>query len=178
MKPFAAAVSLLALPFISLPAMAQSPVATKPDAWLALSFLEGTWDAKTAGSSGVDSAGSYTFKRELDGHILARHSRTDAGCKGPDSYDCEHGDLLYVYEEAPGQPLNAICFDNEGHVIHYDVSTPAPGAVVFLSELSHPGPQFRLAYELKDSVMSGRFQMRMPGQTDWRSYLEWSGRRK
>jgi len=114
----------------------------------------------------------------LEGHVLARHSRTDAGCKGPENYDCEHGDLLYVYEEAPGQPLKAIYFDNEGHVIHYEVSTPAPGTVVFLSEPSRPGPQFRLAYELKDSVMSGRFQMRMPGQTEWRSYLEWSGRRK
>ena len=148
------------------------------DPWKALGFLEGTWNAKTSGNSEVDSSGTYTFKRELDGHILARHSRTDAGCKGPENFDCEHGDLLYVYAESQGQPLKAIYFDNEGHVIHYDVSTPAPGTVVFLSESSGPGPQFRLIYELKDSVMSGRFQMRMPGQTEWRSYLEWSGGRK
>jgi uncharacterized protein YaiE (UPF0345 family) len=178
MKLLGAVLSLLVLPLTGLPAAAQNPPAPKPDAWQSLSFLEGTWDAKTTGSSGVEAGGSYTFRRELEGHVLARHSRTDAGCKGPENYDCEHGDLLYVYEEAPGQPVKAIYFDNEGHVIHYDVSTPALGTVVFLSEGSRPGPQFRLAYELKDSVMSGRFQMRMPGQTEWRSYLEWSGRRK
>jgi hypothetical protein len=28
---------------------------------------------------------------------------------------------------------------------------------------------------LKDGVMSGKFQMRMPGQADFKSYLEWTG---
>ena len=75
----------------------------------------------------------------------------------------------------PGQPLKAIYFDNEGHVIHYDVSTPTATTVMFLSDPATPGPQFRLVYEKKDSVMFGKFQMHMPGQTDWKSYLEWSG---
>ena len=75
----------------------------------------------------------------------------------------------------PGQPLKAIYFDNEGHVIHYDVSTPTPTTVTFLSDPATPAPQFRLVYEKKDSVMFGKFQMHMPGQTDWKSYLEWSG---
>jgi hypothetical protein len=30
-------------------------------------------------------------------------------------------------------------------------------------------------YELKAAVMTGKFQMRMPGQSEWNSYLEWSG---
>ena len=178
MRILAAALSFIALPLMALPATGQSPAAAKPDAFQSLSFLEGTWDAKTAGGSGVDAAGTYTFRRELDGHVLARHSRTSGGCKGPENYDCEHGDLLYVYAETPGDPQKAIYFDNEGHVIHYDVSTPAPGTVVFLSEAGRPGPQFRLAYELKDGAMAGRFQIKMPGQMEWRSYLEWSGGRK
>jgi len=33
-------------------------------------------------------------------------------------------------------------------------------------------------YELKDAVMQGKFQMRMPGQKDWKSYLEWTGSKK
>ena len=82
--------------------------------------------------------------------------------------------MLYVYEDAPGQALKAIYFDNEGHVIHYNVSTPAAGKVEFLSEASQ-GPQFRLTYELIGPLMTGKFQMRMPGQTEWKSYLEWSG---
>lgn len=71
--------------------------------------------------------------------------------------------------------MKAIYFDNEGHVIHYDVSAPNPTTAIFLSEAPHPGPQFRLVYELKGSIMSGQFQMRMSGQNEWKSYLEWSG---
>jgi hypothetical protein len=33
-------------------------------------------------------------------------------------------------------------------------------------------------YELKGDVMFGKFQMHMPGQTEWKSYLEWSGAKK
>ena len=86
--------------------------------------------------------------------------------------------MLYVYQEGENQPLRAIYFDNEGHVIHYAVSTPDASTVIFISEASPSGPQFRLAYELKGSVMRGKFQMRMPGQAEWKSYLEWSGAKK
>ena len=143
-----------------------------------LRFLEGTWDAKTQGeASGVTATGSYTFRKELGGHILARHSSA-AGCKGPADFDCEHGDLLYIYQDLPGEPLKAIYFDNEGHVMHYSVSTPTPASAVFVSDPAAPGPQFRLVYELKGATMSGEFQTRMPGKTEWSSYLEWSGARK
>jgi hypothetical protein len=142
--------------------------------WSALSFLEGTWDAKATGSGGAAAMGSYTFRLELHDHVLVRHGDLSQ-CKGPSTFDCDHGDLLYIYRDAPTQPLKAIYFDNEGHVIHYDVSTPSPTSAVFLSDSSQPGPQFRLAYELKGQVMYGSFQLRMPGQQDWKSYLEWSG---
>lgn len=151
-------------------------VDAKPGPWKGLSFLEGTWEAKANGN-GVSTSGVYSFNRELGGHIMARHSTTDPNCKGPAAFDCEHGDLLYVFEEMPGQPLKAIYFDNEGHVIHYDVTTPTATSVMFLSEAG-PGPQFRLMYELKGAVMSGKFEMHMPGPGDWRTYLEWSGGKK
>ena len=153
---------------------AQSPA----NSWDALKFLEGSWEAKTPGiGSSPAVSGTYSFRKELGGHILARHSSSDT-CKGPADFDCNHHDLLYVYQNAPGQPLKAIYFDSEGHVIHYDVTTPSLSRVVFLSDGSTPGPQFRLIYDLKDAVMSGKFQMQMPGQTDWKSYLEWSGSKK
>jgi hypothetical protein len=149
------------------------------DRWQALSFLEGTWDAHTQGGSAkAQSSGTYTFKTELKHHVLVRRSSDAAACKGQASFDCEHSDVLYVYQEAQDQPLKAIYFDNEGHVIHYDVSTPNLGTAVFISDASPSGPQFRLVYELKDAVLSGKFQMRMPGQAEWKSYLEWSGAKK
>jgi hypothetical protein len=162
---------LLAIPVMRLSAQAGA------DQWKPLTFLEGTWEAKT-GPGDVQSSGTYTFKPELNGHILARHSTSNAGCKGPATFDCEHGDLLYLYKDAPGQPMKAIYFDNEGHVIHYEVTTPDATTAVFLSDASQPGPQFRLTYELKGAVMTGKFQMHMPGSADWKSYLEWSGGKK
>jgi hypothetical protein len=148
------------------------------DPWKALQFLIGTWEAKTRGGSAKsEGSGTYTFQLELRNHILARHTASET-CKGPADFNCEHGDLLYLYQEAPGQPYRAIYFDNEGHVIHYDVATPSASAVVFLSDPSRPGPQFRLVYSLDGSIMSGKFQMRMPGQTEFNSYLEWSGAKK
>ena len=155
-------------------AAAQAPPAAAPaDPLRPLAFLEGTWEAKGQGPQGAVASGTYTFVRELGGHVLARHSTTD-GCKGPDGFNCQHGDLLYVYTEPPAGTLKAIFFDNEGHVIHYSVSTPDATTAVFLSD-AQAGPQFRLTYQLKSGTMSGRFQMLMPGQTDWKSYLDWTG---
>jgi hypothetical protein len=148
------------------------------DMWKPLQFLIGTWEARTeGGSAGAVGTGDYTFQLELRNHILSRHA-AGAECKGPADFNCEHGDLLHVYQDAPGKPIRAIFFDNEGHVIHYDVSTPNPSSAIFLSDPSQPGPQYRLSYELKDGIMFGKFGMRMPGQAEFTAYLKWSGRRK
>ena len=145
------------------------------DPWRSLQFLIGTWEAHTqGGSAGAAGAGTYTFQTELRNHVLVRHSSSEK-CKGPADFDCEHSDLLYIYQEAPGQAYKGIYFDNEGHVIHYDVSVPTSSTVILLSESSRPGPQFRIIYELKGATMYGKFQMCAPGQTEFHSYLEWSG---
>ncbi len=149
----------------------------KPDPWTGLRFLVGTWEAKTTGGFAQAQAhAGYAFRLELRGHILARHSRSGA-CIAPDDIDCQHNDLLYIYPAASGSGFEAIYFDNEGHVIRYGVSTPQPGTAVFLSDPAQPGPQYRLSYGLLDGVMSGRFELRLPGQAAFTSYLEWSGKR-
>ena len=154
-------------------------ISAPTDPWPALGFLEGTWSAHAlGGSAGAQGSSTYTFKPELKHHVLVRRSEDYAACKGPASFDCEHSDVLFVYQEGEKQPLKAIYFDNEGHVIHYAVSTPDSTTAIFISEPSSSGPQFRLVYELKDAVMSGKFQMRMPGQAEWKSYLEWNGAKK
>ena len=148
------------------------------DIWKPLRFLIGTWEAKTTGgSAGAVSSGAYTFQLELRNHVLVRHT-AGADCKGPADFNCQHSDLLYVYKDAPEKPFRAIFFDNEGHVIHYGVSTDNPSGVVFLSDPSSAGPQYRLSYELKGEIMFGKFAVRMPGQTQFATYLEWSGSRK
>ena len=151
-------------------------VSAEVDPWNAVSFLQGTWGAEIrGGAAGARGMSTYTFKAELKHHVISRTSAAPATCKGPEDFDCGHSDLLYIYQEGADQPLKAIYFDNEGHVIHYDVSTPQPSTAIFISEASASGPQFRLMYQLRNAIMSGEFQMRMPGQTEWKSYLEWSG---
>jgi hypothetical protein len=171
---------LLVFPALAVALSAVAQNASQPtNPFQPFSFLIGTWEAKTVNTPDVTAGGTYTFQLELKNHILARHSiANSAACKGPADFNCEHGDLLYIYADAPGQPLHAIYFDNEGHVIHYTVTAPTATTAEFLSDASEPGPQFRLLYELKGTVMAGKFQMRMPGQQDWRPYLEWTGARK
>jgi hypothetical protein len=163
---------------VQTPAQPTAQTPAKADPWLSLRFLLGSWQAKTTGGvAQAQAAAAYTFRLELRDHILARHSRTGA-CASPDDFDCQHSDLLYIYPAATGQTLEAIYFDNEGHVIHYAVTIPKPGTVVFLSDPAQPGPQYRLSYTFLNGVMSGQFELQMPGQTQFTSYLEWSGKRR
>ncbi len=90
----------------SLGAQTSAPPA---DAWQSLHFLEGTWQARTLEGSAGNATGTYTFAKELKGHVLARHSAA-AGCTGPETFDCQHGDLLYIFEERSGQAF-------EGHLL-------------------------------------------------------------
>jgi|CZKF01.1.fsa_nt_gi hypothetical protein len=162
------------------PASAPAPLtaSAKVDPWFGIRFLLGTWEAKTTGGvAQAHASARYSFLLELRDHVMARHSRSGA-CSAPDDFNCQHSDLLYIYPAANGQTLEGIYFDNEGHIIHYAVSTPKPGTVVFLSDPAQPGPQYRLNYSFLDGVMSGQFEMKMPGQTDFTSYLEWSGKRQ
>jgi hypothetical protein len=170
-------ISLLVAVSIAAPASpAQSPSPAVHDPWQPFAFLIGTWEAETGGGTAAAKViGLYSFAPELNNHILARRSG-NANCKAPASFDCEHSDLLYLYPQGPS--IKAIYFDNEGHVIHYDVTTPTATSAIFLSDSATPGPQFRLVYERKDSILSGKFQMRMPGQSEFNSYLEWSGSKK
>jgi hypothetical protein len=167
--------ALLLLSLLPLAPLGAQTAAADPFA--PLSFLQGTWDANVGEKSAVHLTGRYAFLRELDGHVLVRHSTSDPGCQAPVSFDCKHTDMLLIFADRPGTPLRADYFDSEGHVIHYDVSTPTPASVVFLSQPG-PGPQFRLSYQLQGSVLSGRFESHMPGEADWHTYLAWSGERR
>jgi hypothetical protein len=174
-----AAIIVLTVCALSAQTLAKTEqIPAKADPWAGLRFLLGSWEAKTTGGvAQAQASGVYVFQLELRDHVVARHS-TSGACKGPEDFNCLHGDLLYIYPADKGEALKAIYFDNEGHVLSYDVSTPKPGTVVFLSDSTQPGPQFRLSYELAGGVMTGKFQLKMPGQREFTSYLEWSGARQ
>jgi hypothetical protein len=154
---------------------ASAPSNDAAEQWKSLQFLVGTWEAKTlGGSAGAAGNGTYTFQFELKNHILSRRTNS-IDCEGPADFNCEHTDLLYVYPDIPGGPLKAVFFDNEGHVIHYDVTVPKAMSVVFVSDSTRKGPQYRLSYRLNGRELSGKFEIRMPGGEAFKTYLEWSG---
>ena len=164
-------------------AIAQAPPAPAADPLQALDFLVGTWSATTGagGAAGARVIGKSTFRRDLGGHALQRTGSLDA-CTGPQTFDCQHHDQLTIFPDASsphGSGLYALYLDNEGHVIYYTVSTPAPHTAIFLSQGPPSAPHFRLSYRLEGSgptaVLAGKFEGSAPGTTDFHSYLEWSG---
>jgi hypothetical protein len=163
---------LLIFAMLGIPAAAQTAAP-----FASLNFLLGTWNAKTTaqGSAAAEVLGAYTFQTDLNGTVITRTGSPDS-CKAPAGFDCRHHDSLIIYSDMGDPVLHAFYADNEGHVLHYDLSTPDPNTVVFLSNM--PGPKFRLTYHLEGSVMSGKFQFAAPGSTDFKSYLEWSGSKK
>lgn len=160
---------------LAMPMAAQPAADSHPDPWKALSFLLGTWEAKTNAGQPASVSGAYAFREELRGHILARVNAGKTNCKGPADFDCDHSDMLYAWQSFAHGPVSAIYFDNEGHVIHYTVSMPDANTAIFLSDAAQPGPLFRLVYHRQGDTLSGKFQSQMPGHSEWQSYLEWSG---
>lgn len=153
-------------------------------------FLEGTWSATTR--DGRTSLGSYSFVRQLNGHVLARQSATEANCDPAKQPVCARQDIFYVFQDSPGAPLQAISFDNEGHVVHYLVnlttqaSTSTLGKrefVIFDSDPSQLGPRVRLQYEHNidtqtgKDVLNGAFEMLQPDGR-WLPMQQWYGTRQ
>lgn len=155
-----------------------------------LRFLEGTWSAVTR--DGLQTLGTYTFVRELNGTVLARNSSVDASCDPAKQPACARRDLFYIYQDSKGAPLKAISFDSEGHVLHYLVSQNAQAStstfgrrdfVIFDTDPSQFGPRMRLRYERnldtqtgKDSL-SGVMEMLQPNGA-FRPLQEWYGVRQ
>ena len=179
MKRTLSVLVLSLLAFWPCPSIGQD--AAKPDPWASLHFLIGTWEAKTTGGSArAQGAGNYSFQLKLAGHLLARHSG-GGSCKGPEDYNCNHADLLYLYPEGPAGALRAIYFDNEGHVIHYVVEVNPSGKVVrFVSRVQAGEPRYRLTYREADKdLVTGQFELAPPGKPEaFDRYMEWSARRK
>jgi hypothetical protein len=140
----------------------------KADPFAPVAFLAGEWKGEGGGLPG-QSMGAATFRFDLEGKVLVRHSYADSVAANgrPASH---HEDLLTIFIE--GGQLKALYLDNEGHVIRYLV-TAVPGGVAFTSEPG-PGPRFRLTYLRKaEALVTVRFEFASPAAPEaFRTYLE------
>jgi hypothetical protein len=148
------------------------------DPWAPLRFLMGEWIGEGGGQPGP-TAGGFTFRPELQGKVLVRRNRAELP-RGPEQPAAVHEDLMVVYPGQKGQPPRAIYWDNEGHVIHYEVQPGADGkSVTFLSDAAAGQPRFRLTYrDLGENRLAIAFAIAPPGRPEeFRTYLDGKARR-
>jgi hypothetical protein len=138
-------------------------VAVPPSPLDAVRFLAGTWRGEASGEPGRGS-GSASFTFDLGGRVLVRRSHSDypAAAGTPAA---GHDDLMVIYPAPGGSGLEAMYFDNEGHVIEYAVAASVDGRrVVFTSEVEPGTPTFRLTYaRVAEDVVDVTFEIAPPG---------------
>jgi hypothetical protein len=132
--------------------------------WKPIEFLFGNWTAQGGGSSAGQGTGDFSFSLDINKQIVTRKNFA-AYTSGPEA-GTRHDDLMIIYSEDAGKSLKAIYFDSEGHVIHYDVRSPAPNVAIF------EGSGYRITYRFEEKLLTGKFEV--GGKT----YLEWTSIRK
>ncbi len=135
------------------------------NSWEQFDFLIGEWSSPMSGQPGEAVSGASTFSFELDRNILIRKSYAQFAPEPGAQEGLVHRDLLVIYRQSVAPEFRAIYFDNEGHVLHYNVSIPdeQPG-IIFESEGSNAGPRARLVYRsLPDGTLTVEFFVAPPG---------------
>jgi hypothetical protein len=149
------------------------------DSWADWKFLIGEWTAGTsAGVPGAASKGVFTLAPDLGGKVLVRKNHAEyPPANGRPAI--VHDDLMIIYRDAGA--TKAFYDDNEGHVIHYNVSLSADRKkIVFLSEKNAAGPQYRLTYEnVQPGTARLTFEIAPPEKPDqFTKYVEATVHRK
>ena len=142
--------------------------------WEAFQFLLGEWQGGQE-SDPDQGYGRFSFEFDLNENILVRRNRTVfTTTKEREGYT--HDDLLIIYTEFTGLK-RAIYFDNEEHVIHYEVrGSPDQNTIILVSEPAASVPQFRFTYiKTGENALDARFEIAPPGQAGaFTVYLEGS----
>ncbi len=139
--------------------------------WEKWQYLMGEWKGEGSGQPG-DGSGMFTLKPKLEGNILERKGKTEIAAT-PNKPAAVHEDVIIIYKNREGNPVKAIYFDNEKHVINYEI-TYSDSRIVLTSEATPGTPRFRLIYEkLEDKLMNTRFEMAMPNAPEeFKMYIE------
>ena len=148
-----------------------------PEGLAPLRFLLGDWQANGGGKPG-EASGGFTFAASLQDRVIVRTNYAEYPAAG-DKAASRHDDLMVLYATESGE-LRGDYYDSEGHVIRYVGTTPSPGELILVSEVSSGAPRFRLTYKLRaDGGLDGRFEVASPGKPEsFGPYLAWTSHRK
>jgi hypothetical protein len=146
--------------------------------WDPWQFLIGEWVGEGGGAPG-EGGGLLVFHFDLDNQVLVRRNEVQF-LASDDKPASRHEDLTIIY---PGdkETWRAVYFDNEGHVINYQVEiTAGKNKIMFLSDPVENSPRFRLTYQkLIDDSLEIVFDMAFPGNLDnFIQYTKGIARRK
>ena len=162
----------IGIPLICLLVFTKVLLAQNPDkSWEKWQYLLGEWKGEGSGQPG-SGAGTFTLKPKLGGSILERKGRTEITATSAQPASV-HEDVMIIYKNREGNPVKSIYFDNENHVINYDI-TYSENKIILTSEPNPAAPRFRLIYEmLENRLMNTRFEMAMPNAPEvFKTYIE------
>jgi len=165
------------IPVILLLVFVQSSLSQEvKTGWERWEYMMGEWKGEGSGQPG-EGSGMFTLKPKLGGNILERKGKTEIAATATHPA-LLHEDVMIIYKNWEGNPAKAIYFDNESHVINYDI-TYSDNKIVLTSEPNPSMPRFRLIYEkLEEKGLNIRFEIAMPNAPEeFKMYLEGKNRK-
>jgi hypothetical protein len=141
-----------------------------PD-WRGFDWLLGAWTADGGGAQPgtPQGQGGFSFTPDAGGQVIVRKNFADYPAQGGKPAE-RHDDLMVIFRE--GGAERATYWDSEGHIIHYAVTAPAPGRVVFESD-DPAGPKYRITYRQTPAGLEGEFAL-SPDRQTFKPYLTWT----
>ena len=161
--------ALAALLSVLLSTAADVPDGGPPrDPLAAVTPLLGRWVAE-ADPKAPGVTGWTTFERGLGDRVVVRKNHASYPAKDGKPAS-EHDDLMVLFAE--DGHLRAEYWDSEGHVIRYEVQSPAPNRLVLLSEARSGAPRFRLTYAWpQPGKLDLTFEIAPPGAAEFRPFI-------
>ncbi len=149
--------------FLSLPIFSQT---LKNDFdWKSFHFLLGEWTGEGSGVPG-QGIGSFSFEFDLQKKIIVRKGSTSFSST-KDSKTYVHDDLTIIYKKSDGT-VDAIYFDNESHIISYNLYlSDDRNEVTFLSNYAPNSPRYRITYsKINNQKLKVKFEMASASNPD------------
>jgi hypothetical protein len=135
-----------------------------------IGFLIGKWTGEGKSEGGNTDRGTSSIEPIVGGTALLRRDHNDViDSKGKrvESFD----QVMLIYAEAGTLRGD---YTDGSHIIHYRSATVNPGvSVQFVTEMTPDAPAFRLTYsKMSPSILGVRFEMALPGTTEFHTVAE------
>ena len=146
-------------------------IASAQDAFAALQFLVGNWEAEPTATVTVART---DFALDLQGKALVRHNHAEyPAANGKPPYT--HDDLLVVYREVKPVATKGLYLDSDGYYARYTVTSSAPGQATFVSDVIPGFPRYRTSYAfLPDGRLSTSIEVSPAGKANaFAPFLQW-----